>query len=133
MPTATDQIDFLVNLQTGDLDLSGGKLNTSRGLQAIAQGAMIRAKQIKGEWFRNKAVGVPYIVNDVVSATDALLGAKFDRAKTEAAFRKVLETTPGVVRVLLLAISFDSKSRRVRATWRLRTAFGDTPVQEIVQ
>lgn len=126
---STDNQDFLIDPVTNDLDLTGGRLNLSRGVRGVAQGAMIRVKQIKGEWFLNRRTGVPYyVVTGVVSPAEALLGQKFDRTKFEAAYRAVLEASPGVERALQLAITEDRKIRKVGARWQLRTAFGDTPV-----
>lgn len=130
---STDKIDFKINLTTGDLDLTGGRLNLSSGITGVAQGAYIRVKQVKGEWFFNTQRGVPYFeVRGTVSPIDALLGQRLDKVKFERALRDVLETSPGVERVLLFAVTENRITRRVGSRWQLRTAFGDTPIATLV-
>lgn len=125
----TDTQDYLINLQTGDLDFTGGRLNRSSGITGIAQGALIRVKQIKGEWFLNRRKGVAYyVVTGVVTEAEALLGQKFNRVKFETAIRSVLEQVPGVTQVLMLTCVEDRKLRKVSSRWQLRTELGDTPV-----
>lgn len=127
-----DKQDFKLDLTTGDLDLSGGRLNLSSGQAGVAQGAMIRAKQIKGEWFLDQLKGVAYIeVKGIVTAQEALLGKPLDRAQFEAALRDVLAASPGVLEVVLLEVTQNKRTRTVRSRWQLRTAFGDTPVQTL--
>ena len=129
----TDVQDFKLDLATGDLDLTGGRLNLSSDISGIAQGAYIRVKMIKGEWFLDRQKGVPYFkVTGVTEETAALLGQKFERVKFETAIRTVLERAPGVVAVLLLEVTENKRTRRVASRWQLRTAFGDTPVEQLV-
>lgn len=130
----TDKLDFKVDPLTGDLDLSGGRLNLSSGIDGVAQGIMIRVKMVRGEWFLNKLFGVPYYERTgVVTKDEALLGMKpFNRGRAIAAFRDVIITAPGVDKLLLIDVSFDNKTRGMRLKWRVRTAFGDTPTNEVV-
>jgi hypothetical protein len=129
---ATDKQDLKLDLTTGDLDLTGGRLNLSSGIAGIAQGAYIRVKQIKGEWFLNRTKGVPYfVVTGVVAGADALLGQKFDQVKFEFALRTVLEGSPGVIQVIMLQVTETKRTRRVASRWQLRTELGDTPVAEL--
>lgn len=132
MTLRSDKIDFLCDLQTGDLDLTSG-LRLSTDIQAVGQGAMIRAKLIKGELFFNRDQGVPYIATKgLVTTQEAILGGKFDRPKFETALRTALEASPNVLRVLLLEITEDRIHRRISSRWQLRTAFGDTPLIQLV-
>jgi hypothetical protein len=125
----TDKQDYLIDFRTGDLDFTGGRLSYSGGITGFAQGALIRVKQIKGEWFLNRRKGVAYyVVTGVVAPAEALLGQKFNRVKFEAALRDVLEQSPGVVQVLMLECTEDRKLRKVSSRWQLRTELGDTPV-----
>lgn len=131
---STDAQDFKLDLTTGLLDLTGGRLNLSRGITGAAQGALIRVKQIKGEWFLNRrGVGVPYFkVTGVVDGQEALLGKPFNRVTFEAAIRAVLVASPAVSQVLMLAAVEDRRVRKVSSRWQLRTEFGDTPVLTVV-
>lgn len=125
----TDKQGFLLTA-TGDLDISAGTAQFATGLIGVAQAALVRVRNIKGEWFLNKISGVPLIAGGGVPQAEAILGQKFDARKAEAAFRTALEAVPAVSRVLLLQQTFNSKTRKLSSRWQLRTAFGDTPVQE---
>lgn len=129
---STDAQNFAIDLQTGNLDLTGGRLNLSRGIEGVAQAALVRVKRIRGEWFRDRGLGVPYIaMADAVTESEALLGQKFDGVKFDVALRTALESTPGVSSVLLASVTRDPRTRKVASRWQLRTAFGDTPVQQL--
>ncbi len=133
MALRTDKIDFAIDLTTGDLDMTGGRLNLSSGITGVAQGAYIRVKQLKGEWVFDQQRGVPYFaVRGIVAPAEALLGQRLDLAKFERAIRVVLEASPNVDRVLLLQVIENHAARRVSSRWQLRTAFGDTPIATLV-
>lgn len=126
-------IDFLLDPLTNDLDVSGGQLHFSTGLQAIAQGCRIRVQMIQGEWFLDQSLGVPYFKSATVASKDALLGQKpFDPIKSAAAFRAILEAVPGVTQVILSTVAFDSKTRKATLKWQVRSEFGDTSPEELV-
>lgn len=129
----TDKIDFKTDPLTGDLDLSGGRINLSSGLAGVGQAAFIAVSQIRSEWFLNLQKGLPLIeVPGVVSAGEALLGQKFDQVKFESAVRGILQAVPAVLQVSLLLISRDSRTRKLTSKWQLRTLFGDTPLTTVV-
>ncbi len=129
MALSTDRIDFLLDPVTRDLDVSGGQLHFSKGLQGVAQGVDILVNMIRGEWFLNQLIGVPYLQGKTVTKDEALLGEKFDKAKAAAAFRAVIATGPGVTDVLLADVQFNPGTRKASLKWRVRCAFGDTPLQ----
>jgi len=129
----TDNLDFLLDKSTGDIDISGGTLNFARGLQGVAQLARIRVNMIRGEWFADTSYGLPLLANRFVTTREAILGQKFDKQKVTKAYYDMLITTPAVTDVLLLECSFDSKLRKVKIKWQLRTVFGDTIVEELVK
>lgn len=131
MALSTDKIDFLIDPVTNDLDVSGGRLHFSTGLQAVAQGVGIRVRMIRGEWFLNLLFGVPYLQGKTVTKDEALLGEKFDRAKAAAAFRAVIAAAPGVIDVLLADVKFNPSNRKASLSWRVRCAFGDTETQTV--
>lgn len=125
MTLKSDRIDFLLDAN-GDLDVSGGKLHFSTGLQAVAQGVRIRVQMIRGEWFLDQSLGVPLFAGPTVTKAEALLGSKFDKVRAAAAFRDVIAAAPGVTEVLLTEVSFNPKTRKAAVKWRVRCAFGDT-------
>lgn len=120
----TDPIDLLLG-SDGDLDV-GTDLTFSSGLAAVAQGITIRLAKQRGEWFANRDEGVPWLPNDVVAESAAILGQKFNEAKVRAAVRDAILAAPGVLGIASLVVSFDRATRTVAVTWSARTIFGDT-------
>lgn len=122
---STDPIDLALDAD-GDLDVATG---LTRGLAAVVQGCRVRLSMFRGEWFLDLSAGVPYLPRDGVSEAEAILGQRFNDTKARAAFRQALLATPGVVAVLQLDLDFQTGERRLTATWRVRTEFGDSPVE----
>lgn len=123
---ATDPIDFKIDQATGDLVFVDGRPEMTFGGEAVAQGILIRLRNIRGEWFANLDDGMPWFENDSVPGSDALLGQKFDEIKATAAFRAAILDTPGVASITRLAVTFDGATRTINATWSVATTFGDT-------
>ncbi len=126
----TDPIDLLLGAD-GDLDITGGKLSFSRGIPGVVQGVRIRLGKFRGEWFRDRESGVPYLANDVVDASEAILGQRFDEAKARAALRTEILNAPGVEELLGLAVAFDGSTRDMKASFTVRTAFGDSALETV--
>lgn len=121
---STDPVGRLLDAD-GDLDLSAGRAQFASGVTAFAQGANARILLIKGEWFLDRTVGVPYIENPHVTADEALIGQTFDEAKLRRAITSAIAGTPGFGSLSSMAIAFDKTTRRASITWTARTAFGD--------
>lgn len=118
---STDPIDFLLD-DDGDLVMP---LQFSRGLPAVAQGIRVRTLLVRGEWFLDQDAGVPYLENDSVTAAAALLGQRFNAQKARAAFRDAIVSSPGVVELVSMNVSFDRATRGMSVSWEVRTEFGD--------
>lgn len=121
---STDPVDLLLD-STGDLVVTSD-LQWAVGLPAIAQGIRIALQLFRGEWFLDLDEGVPYLEREGVSADDALLGAKFNHGRAVAAFRDAIRRAPGVNSIVSLNVTFDRATRKVLASWIVRTEFGDT-------
>lgn len=126
MPLANDPRDWALD-DDGDLDLSTGGPRWVRGLEAVAQAMRIRLQRFKGEWFLDLDEGVPWLEREGITADEALLGQRFNEAKTRAALRTALLDTTDVLELLELAVSFNIATRQLSVTWTARTTFGDTP------
>lgn len=85
-----------------------------RGDDLTAQRAGVRLRSFRGEWFLDADVGLPYL--EWVGVKPVPLGA------IRADLQRTLETTPGVVRVENLVVTFDRASARVTATGAVVTA-----------
>lgn len=131
MALVTDPIDLLLGAD-GDLDITGGKLSWSRGIPAVVQGIFIRLRTVRGEAFRDLEHGVPYLANDVVDASEAILGQRFDEAKARATFRTEILKAPGAEELLGLAVAFDGSERALTVSFQVRTAFGDSALETVV-
>ena len=118
---STDPIDFLLD-DDGDIVIP---LQFSRGLPAVAQALRIRVLLFRGEWFLNLDTGVPYLENDVVEESAALLGQVFDAVKARAMFRDAILSAPNVTELRALDVIFDGATRVMTVSWKVRTVFGD--------
>jgi len=76
---------------------------------------------------------VPYLPTEdgVVDERAALLGQKFDSIKARTAIRREIVTTPGVIDVPELRVTFDGPTRVMGIEFRAKTAFGDTDLEKI--
>jgi hypothetical protein len=112
----------------GDLDISAGRSQFLAGLDGFVIGANARMKLVRGEWFNDRTRGMPYVENDYVGASEALLGQPYDEAKARLAYTAAITETPGFGQMLQMRLAFNATTRRLLVTWQARTAFGDTPV-----
>lgn len=98
------------------------------GPEAVKQGARVRLQQARGEWFLNLRAGLPILANHDAEVTeaDAILGQPYNEAKTHAAIRGELLTTPGLARVTSIKTSFDGETRTLRVRWEGVCEWGDT-------
>jgi hypothetical protein len=94
----------------GDLELEGGDLQLASGIEAVRQDATARLRFIRGEWFLDATVGLPYFTDVFVKAPDL--------ARLRVLFGAELRATPGVGEVTDLALDFDRAARQL--TWRFR-------------
>jgi hypothetical protein len=124
MPLINDPIDLLLDAD-GDLVVTDD-LAFSRGLESVAQGVRIRVQRFRGEWFLDLNAGVPYLENDRVSESEALLGQRYNESKARTAFRDAILSAPGVRELTELSVTFDARTRRLTVSWRVTTEFGDT-------
>ena len=128
-PLATEPV-CLALTDTGDAEIP---LRLISGVEAAAQGCRERMRAVKGEWFRDLNLGVPWFENDKVSASRAIMGQRFDERLVRAEVRRALLDDPtGVVTsVLRLDVSFSTATRTMSIRWQVRCIFGDTAVDSL--
>lgn len=118
----TEPRDLL--LKNNDLVIDAD-LQWVRGIDAIAQECRIALSVYRGEWFLDLERGISY--------WDGILGGRRDAAiaiaRTE--IQDTLLAIDGVVEVTKLTLDFDGETRALKITWRVRTAFGETPVDTL--
>lgn len=132
MALETDPIDLLLDAD-GDVTIANGDVVFSSGIPAVVQSVRLALNLFRGEWFLNLDEGVPYIANDVVTESEAILGGKYNEIRTRRVFRDAILAAPGVVELTSLAVSFDSATRSLSVQFQVRTEFGvsDSEVVEV--
>lgn len=123
----TDPVTLLLDAD-GDIDMENG-FQLETGLDAVVTGVQTRLRLIRGEWFADLDAGVPWLENDSVTKTEAVLGKPFDEAKVRAVILEQIYDTPGIKDVTALTVVFDGVTRECNITWQANTLFGDTGVQ----
>lgn len=93
-------VDFLINPNTNDLGYKNGRLLYAVSGNEIAQRVITRIRRLKGEWFTNVSVGMPYI--------QEILGKKDINFFSLRLRREILQTE-GVESIRSFNLSFDSK------------------------
>jgi len=117
----------------GDLQFP---LELASGLEAVAILLRERIRLFRGEWFLSVLAGIPYLPSDdgtTVTETEAILAQPFDPVKVRAALLTEILSTPAVVDVPVLRMSFDGPTRVLSTTWVAKTQFGDTPIETLTQ
>jgi len=101
--------------QTGDLDLTGHRLNLIDGTAAIEQQLRFRCRYFEGEWFLDERQGIPFLRSILIKNPDLQL--------VESLFRSAVRTTPGisVVNDVELSIDVTTRTLTVRFTATMDT------------
>lgn len=126
MPAITDKIGFPLDVD-GDLDIfrfaqaTGG---WTTGLEAAADGIRARLQGVRGEWFVDTALGLPWFEGDNVIATEAIIGQRYNEPYIRGLISGAILDTPGVSEILSLELAFDGRTRILTASWKARCAFG---------
>jgi hypothetical protein len=128
-PLATEPV-CLALTTTGDVEIP---LRFVSGVEAAAQGCRERLRAVRGEWFRDLNLGVPWFENDQVPPTRAILGQRYDERRVRAEVRAALlgDPTGVITEILRLDVSFSTATRVLTIRWQVRCAFGDTPVETL--
>lgn len=93
----------------GELDLSRDDLYFVTGADAVAQHLKIRLRFVRGEWFLDQRVGIPYRTQIWVKNPN--LGV------IATVFRRAINSTPGVQSLERLDYNFDTSSREYTLTF----------------
>lgn len=109
--------DWALDAATGDLDLSTGNLRFVRGADAVAQHLKIRLRFVKGEWFLDQRVGIPYRSQIWVKNPNL--------AAIRTTYRRAILTTPGVDTLERIDLTFDAPTRTMRLEFSAKLA-GET-------
>lgn len=99
-------VALALNPTTGDLAIP---LQLLRGAEAVLQRIAIRFRFVRGEWFLDQRLGVPYFQDILVKNPD--------RRLIQEIFRTVLRTTPGVKRVESFTAALERATRILTVTF----------------
>lgn len=123
----TDRVDWKLDPVTWRLKIP---LEPVAGTEGVRQRIGILLRMIRGEWFANLDVGMPWLEGNGVDRQTAILGQAFAEVRTRAEVRKLITSVDGVNKIELLTVTFDSRTRVLRIRWRVSTIWGDTVADE---
>lgn len=123
MALDTDPRDLKLDRQN-DLVITTD-LQWTRGVDAVMQDCRIVLQMFQGEWFLNRAAGIPYWGRILRERPDVA-----QRAAREIFYDK-LRNVESVVEVLLLDVQYIGALRTLTVRWKVRCEFGDTPVDTV--
>ena len=104
--------DLLIDVATGDLDLSTNDAQLVTGSDEIAQHLRIRLKFFLGEWFLDTRLGVPYY-QEILKK-----GAKL--TVVQEVLRVVILSTPGIIEILSFSFDLVSVTRSLSLDLRAK-------------
>jgi hypothetical protein len=90
----------------GDLALENGDLVIVTGPEQIRQAIQSRFRMFLGEWFLDLREGVPYFQDILIKSPDEQV--------IRSVFRRVLQTTPGVLEITLFELIRNREERELR-------------------
>jgi len=93
----------------GELDLSRDDLYFVTGADAVAQHLKIRLRLIRGEWFLDTRVGIPY--PSQVWVKNPNIG------NIRGIYRSAIASTPGVEEIQRIDLTFDASTRELNLTF----------------
>ena len=112
-------MDLLLD-SDGDLDITGGNLTLTSGIDAVVQRLRLSLRFFRGEWFLDRRVGVPYFERILVK------GPNIPAITT--LFRDAVLADPEVTEVLGLELDFAAAARTLAVSFTARTTLGETVV-----
>jgi hypothetical protein len=96
----------------GDLDISRDDIFFVTGADAVAQHLKIRLRFVKGEWFLDQRVGIPYYSQIWVKNPNL--------AAIRSTYRNAILSTPGVDAIERLDLGFEAATRELTLSFSAR-------------
>ncbi|MFP3756782.1 hypothetical protein SB751_23100 [Cupriavidus sp. SIMBA_020] len=88
--------------------------------EAVGQAVLTRLRLLRGEWFLDKAEGMPW-------STEVL--GKYTNGTYDAAIRQRILGTQGVQQITAYSSSLDTQKRALSVTATISTIYGTTTVE----
>lgn len=98
-----------MNTSTWDIDIADGELSLVSGPDAIAQHLLIRLRFVRGEWFLDNRIGIPYY--------EQILLKNPNLVAIRGLYRLAILSTPGVEEMQDLELNFDRSRRTLELTF----------------
>ncbi len=102
-----------------DLDLTSGDLRIVKAADAVSQHLRIRLRFIRGEWFLDLRIGIPYFSDILIKAINLM--------SVRGIYAEVIRKTPGVISLGDLALEFDRSARILGVPFSALLDGEDTP------
>ena len=112
--------DLYLDRDTHDLVIVNGDLMLVDGIDLIRQRIKQRLLTVKGEWFLDTTIGLPYFAE--------LSQKGITESRTRSLFTAQIEGTEGVNKVTALDIQFDSRTREAVLYFTVDTTFGSVEI-----
>jgi hypothetical protein len=116
----TPGVDFALD-SDGDLEWP---IRFTTGLEAVAQSIRIGLLMIKGELPHNLDFGIPWLPNDHVPESEAILGGKYNETRLREIFRSMIASRPGVIQIRSLLLDFDRPERTLALSFNVMAEDG---------
>lgn len=109
-----------LNPQTWDAQWGQGQNNFLTDREAVAQMIVMRLKLLRGEWFENPAVGVPYFQQILGQSGSGTIY----RNQSALVIQQTILQTPYVTGISSLTLGYQSGTRNLLLSCIVQTQFG---------
>lgn len=124
-----DKMDLKLDESTHDLVLTRGDVeitDNANDVSGIAQDIKIAVQMIAGEYFYDLDQGIALYRRDGIDPNRVILGARFSKARVIAEFNRAIFSVEGVSSIISIDVRFDTTTRKVSVSYKVKTVFGDT-------
>lgn len=114
-------MNLLLDLETHDLALVAGQLVLSEGDTDLAQKIKTRLLFVKGEWYLNPDLGIPYFEDIFIKNPDLSV--------VKAHFVSAILDVPGVESIISLDPTFNRAERTYYLDFVVKSAVGEVQIE----
>ena len=120
--------DMKIDTTTGDLVIENGDIAFVEDGEALLQRIRIKFKTFLGEYFLNRAVGLPYLQRD--DEGRQILGKQTDPVDIGDVFKEKILATNGIKELKSFRFDLDTKSRIATIDFEAESIFGTVVFSE---
>lgn len=116
--------DFVINQDTGDVDVVAGTIELTSGPDTIRQRLENRLRMVRGEWFLDVNAGTDYY---------GQIFGKRTFVQIDAELTRVILTTPGVLALRdNIEYNLDKQRRILSVNFQALTVEGDVEIETTI-